>query len=497
MSDEEGELNEALHASTNAESTTSDDTPWQMQDLHELISLQQVEEFTSTEIQHILALHAATEAMRSFYETYANTFQDIHNESLKRDRDTKTVPFSEEFYYSMPTPIEEVAIHVATKARELQRSNRFASYDFDRHTGPLSMARDHRYFIEPITEANKQKMVEFANDARARQNRYDVRREAFRNNTHPHIIQPQTTPLPIIQQRSSSSAEDDAERALMRSIQATGGSQTLLPQTPYRGNLPMLGNFTSMSSPGGGMGNFSYGGGNIPPNTQYTLQNTTSNSSSGSGGGSSAHDTRVFKPPFMATFSVETLDAFVNATITHLAASKHCPINLWIPMGTDTRANMYWQFFGRRLVTDEPDFNSLLDDAQRFVAVSKEYLQKSRAVKGVMSDTEAVKTLLKFKFNNPTNDSQNKFLTTQWVKFLQAHRELIDNPSGADQSGLVDTFIESNLTRVSKAQHFMFAHLRDMLPKPKTIKEAFQQCLYCFSIRHDTFNCPTFLQIFF
>ena len=54
MSDEEGELNEALHASTNAESTTSDDTPWQMQDLHELLSLQQVEEFTTTEIQHIL-----------------------------------------------------------------------------------------------------------------------------------------------------------------------------------------------------------------------------------------------------------------------------------------------------------------------------------------------------------------------------------------------------------------------------------------------------------
>ena len=71
-------------------------------------------------------------------------------------------------------------------------------------------------------------------------------------------------------------------------------------------------------------------------------------------------------------------------------------------MGTDTRENMYWQFFGRRLVTDDTDFNSLLDDAQRFVAVSKVYLQKSRAVKGVMSDTEAVKTLLKFKFNNPT-----------------------------------------------------------------------------------------------
>ena len=81
MSDEEGEIHEALHASNNAESTTSDDTPWQMQDLHELISLQKVEEFTVPEIQHILALHAATEAMRSFYETYAKTFQDIYEKS--------------------------------------------------------------------------------------------------------------------------------------------------------------------------------------------------------------------------------------------------------------------------------------------------------------------------------------------------------------------------------------------------------------------------------
>ena len=60
MSDEEGEIHEALHASNNAESTTSDDTPWQMQDLHELISLQKVEEFTVPEIQHILARHVAT-----------------------------------------------------------------------------------------------------------------------------------------------------------------------------------------------------------------------------------------------------------------------------------------------------------------------------------------------------------------------------------------------------------------------------------------------------
>ena len=253
----------------------------------------------------------------------------------------------------------------------------------------------------------------------------------------------------------------------------------------------MLGNFTSMSSPGG-MGNLSYGGGStIPQSSQFALQNTTINSSSSSG--SSASDSRVHKPPFMASFSVDTLDAFVSATITHLAASKYCPINQWIPLGTDTRENMYWQFLYKGLVTDESDFHKMLDDPHRFVAVSQEYLQTSRKAKGVMSDTEAVKTLLKFKFSNPTSDSQIKFVTSQWVKFLQAHRELIDNHSGSDQSGLVETFIESNLTKVSKAQHYMFAYLRDMLPKPKTLKEAYQHLLM--KLRETDTACQIGLQV--
>ena len=91
----------------------------------------------------------------------------------------------------------------------------------------------------------------------------------------------------------------------------------------------------------------------------------------------------------------------------------------------------------------------------------------------MLSDTEAVQTQLKFKFNDPTNEKQNSNLTTQWVKFIQAHRELIDVPSGTDQQGLVDAFIECNLTRVSKAQYYMFAYLRDLQPKPTTLKKAY------------------------
>ena len=68
MSDEEGEIQEVLNASRGEESTTSDESPWQMQDLHDIISLQMVEEFTIPEIQHILALAAAMKTTQSFYD---------------------------------------------------------------------------------------------------------------------------------------------------------------------------------------------------------------------------------------------------------------------------------------------------------------------------------------------------------------------------------------------------------------------------------------------
>jgi len=246
----------------------------------------------------------------------------------------------------LPTPIEELVLHVLAKARELQSSNRFPNYDFERHTGNLAVVRNPAFFIEPITEANKHKLIDFNIARKARYDRYTVREEAFNNRSHIHFL---NTITPT--QCSSSSADDAAERARRGTVQSSG---QLLPQTPIRGTSPMLGNFTSMSSPGG-LGNLSYGGGSIPQlNTQYSLQNTMSNSSS-SGGGSMGHDIRVYKPPFMATFTIESLDAFVSATITNLAASKHCPINQWIPLNTDTRENMYWQFFGRQLVTDEAD----------------------------------------------------------------------------------------------------------------------------------------------
>ena len=126
--------------------------------------------------------------------------------------------------------------------------------------------------------------------------------------------------------------------------------------------------------------------------------------------------------------------------------------------------------------------------------MAKQHLQKSRAVKGVLSDQENVRTGLKFKFNNPSNDSQKDGLTTQWVKFIHNHRDLIDNPSGSDQTELVDAFIEVNLLRgCSKAQNVIFSHLRDMKPKPTSLREAYQAVRS--KLRSTESNCEIGLQV--
>jgi len=80
-----------------------------------------VEEYVDSELQHILALHGALrKIVQSFYEAYAAIFQGIHEQSLigSSGITPKTVPFSKEFYLSMPTPFEEI---VLAKLRSIPR----------------------------------------------------------------------------------------------------------------------------------------------------------------------------------------------------------------------------------------------------------------------------------------------------------------------------------------------------------------------------------------
>ena len=142
------EENEDIQKNDDAlgDDTHSEEAPWQMQDLHDLISLQAVEEFTQLEIQHILALFAGLSSLASFYQAYVRTFNDIHNLSQARgDSSCRTAPFSEELYYSFPTPIEELVLHVMAKVRELQSTGRFTEYDFERHSGILSIIQDPQF----------------------------------------------------------------------------------------------------------------------------------------------------------------------------------------------------------------------------------------------------------------------------------------------------------------------------------------------------------------
>lgn len=55
MSDEEGETQE-IFINASGDDNESEEAPWQIQDLHDLLSLKNVEEYTVTEFQHILAL---------------------------------------------------------------------------------------------------------------------------------------------------------------------------------------------------------------------------------------------------------------------------------------------------------------------------------------------------------------------------------------------------------------------------------------------------------
>ena len=464
---------------------------WQITTFEELLNMGELDRYLPVEIQHILALNAAfRSAMPAFYQAYANAFQDIHTKSMARDSDAQTMAYNQEIYFSMPTPLEEMMHLVTTKAQMMQNSNRMTGFNFETNSGPISWVPSPNH-ISPVDNEQWKLAIRTAKEERLQ--RYSARGEAFQSNLRQNL--------------SSSSAADDAERTQKRSgsiwqsqsLLSSSSRQTLgqlHPQTPAPTQFTqMLNTYANMSSPGG-LTNLSFTGypslGQFSPVAPQLTANTNSGSSSG-GATSQGASMLVHKPPFMATFTVESLDNFVTQTETHLAGQKLCPISTWIPMHSGAWETMYWSFESRGLINGVSEFKALLEDTPQFLTVAKQYLQKSRAVKGVRSDQEAVRTMLKFKFNNPTHDLQKDGLTTQWVKFIHEFRDLIENPSGSDQTELVDAFIEVNLLRVSKAQNFMFSHLRDMKPKPTSLREAYQALLSKW--RSTEGNCEVGLQV--
>ena len=172
MSDEGEDYEENFDAKCE-ENLSAAEEPWEIQYLHELLSLQHAEEYTDSELQHILALHGALrKIVPSLYEAYAAIFQGIHEQQIiwYNGAKPKTVPFSKEFYLSMPNPFEDIVLAVDTKIRVMQDSGRFLGYDFERHFGNLSITQNPN-FQEPRSEEYEDKLKAFSYAMNDRQDR--------------------------------------------------------------------------------------------------------------------------------------------------------------------------------------------------------------------------------------------------------------------------------------------------------------------------------------
>ena len=129
MSEEMGGAEIESNATSNA---TIDAKAWQIYDFGELLNLGELDRYMPIEIQHILALNAAFRSvMPAFYQAYANTFQDMHIQSMARDSTFQTIPYSAEVYFSLPTPLEEIVNLVTRKSQEIQNSSRMTGFNFE------------------------------------------------------------------------------------------------------------------------------------------------------------------------------------------------------------------------------------------------------------------------------------------------------------------------------------------------------------------------------
>ena len=83
MSEEGNENEEIIDAQSEDNNSEEPEEPWQMQILHELLTLGSVEDYTVSELQHVVSTHSALkQVLPSFYEAYENTFQGIHDQQV-------------------------------------------------------------------------------------------------------------------------------------------------------------------------------------------------------------------------------------------------------------------------------------------------------------------------------------------------------------------------------------------------------------------------------
>jgi hypothetical protein len=109
---------------------------WQIFNFADLLNLGELDRFMPVEMQHILAFSfALRRVLPTFYHAYASACQDIHIQSTARDKEFNTAPYSQEFYASFPTPLEDIIKLVDLKVQQIQASNRMTGAIPNKHDG--------------------------------------------------------------------------------------------------------------------------------------------------------------------------------------------------------------------------------------------------------------------------------------------------------------------------------------------------------------------------
>ena len=91
---------------------------------------------------------------------------------------------------------------------------------------------------------------------------------------------------------------------------------------------------------------------------------------------------------------------------------------------------------------------------------------------GEQSSRTKVQDGLRFSITNFLDSSQLDRVIETWSTFKFANLHLIENSGLEDQSSLIQTFIETNLTsKASTGQKFLFGKLKDQprLTRPTTL----------------------------
>jgi len=393
---------------------------WEIDKFDEIASSTSWDSVSTKELQHIIATHSALLAIYDTYrKVYNTTFDNIHKDLVTPTGEIKkSVAISKNIYHSLPNPLEELRKLTKKAIDNMRDSGRFPQFDFHHLDGNLQITPPlgdidemDIEFLQSRTQIQESKQQQFTNfqadDEQTAQSRDFLSRTFALKETITN--QKESEIHPLYERKASPTIP-------MNQGQSHPSSQAAMFSTP------LFGAGTPASSLFDG---------------QFLQQpSNTINSSSSSyqtGGGIFTQRIAHKAPAIMHTFSIEELKRFRDQTESLHASQQLCSVHVWLPPTNLARATMFWEFTALNLVSDIEDFNNMLQDTDRFLLVSKQFLQQHRAVRGTSSSPiDIIKSKLKFNFNNPTKDEQRAAMNKQWAEFSNDHPDLANPNPGAD-----------------------------------------------------------------